>query len=209
MRAINKVKDEGNKNSNRGNDVHDSSEHFVRGNQPMAKPLEKFKDNFLELKESYDKGRVLLEENWGFDIDWGITDWFSDTIWLRMKLDAFEWKDDSQVAARAIDYKTGKRFGNEVKHAQQGQLYAIGAFMRYPTLQLLDVEFWYLDHNGKPVVWTYTREQAMKLMVGYNNRLLNVTTCTQFKPKPSKMNCMWCPYGKENGNAYCEWAHEA
>ena len=187
--------------------MHDNAEHFVRGNQKMGEPLKKFREKLIDLKEDFERGDVLVEENWGFTIDWQPTGWFADDIWLRMKLDAFRWLDADKTIADAIDHKTGKIFGNEVKHAQQGQLYAVGAFMRYPTLQVVHVKFWYLDH-GKETVRTYTREQAMKLFTGYNNRGLNVTTETRFSPKPSKMNCLYCPFGNENGNSACEWVFE-
>ena len=42
------------------------------------------------------------------------------------KLDAYVKEDDT--SARVIDYKTGKRFGNEIGHSQQCLLYAIAAF---------------------------------------------------------------------------------
>jgi hypothetical protein len=86
------------------------------------------------LRVLYAEGRVSLEGEWGFNKDWEPTSW--DSAWLRMKLDTMVyWAPDY---ATAIDYKTGKKFGNEVKHAEQMQLYALGAFMRHAELEVVD-----------------------------------------------------------------------
>lgn len=44
-----------------------------------------------------------------------------------------------------IDLKTGKRDHNEIKHAEQIQLYQL-----YPGLQQVTTELWYLDEEVMP-----------------------------------------------------------
>ena len=87
-----------------------------------------FEKEFAELRAGSLEGTVELEGQWGFTIDWTPTGWLSEDTWARIKLDAYVKEDDS--SARVIDYKTGKRFGNEITHSQQCLLYAIGAFMK-------------------------------------------------------------------------------
>jgi hypothetical protein len=95
-----------------------------------------------------------------------------------------------------IDYKTGRKFGNEIKHAEQVQLYAIATSIKYPDAETIDVELWYFDqkdgenytHESKPASkWLY----HLKL---FNNRGKRMMSETEFAPNPNAISCKWCPY---------------
>lgn len=195
--------------ANRGTMVHDACEAFVKGDGDLIKEMAKFADYFADLKVEYEAGDVKVEEDWGFDQDWQVTGWFDKNVWCRMKLDNFRviGKDENNnpVAGIATDYKTGKKFGNEVSHNQQGQLYAIGSFMRFPTLELVDVEFKYLDHGLNSKKKQYTRAKAMQFLASWQARAEKLTSDREFRPKPNKINCKWCPFGPQNGDGSCEW----
>ncbi len=195
---------------NRGIQVHDDAQLFVEGKIEITKDLAKFADYFADLKVKYEAGEVILEEDWGFDQDWQPTGWWDDDVRVRMKLDNFiTTSTDPEkgyiLTGTATDYKTGKKFGNEITHNQQGQLYAIGAFMRYPTLEACNVDFVYLDHglNSKPK--QYTRQKAMKFLPSWQKRFNKIFEDREFRPKPNKINCKWCQYGPQNGDGSCEW----
>lgn len=190
--------------ANRGTMVHDAAEKFVRGEGDFIKEMEKFREYFHTCKEIYNSGRMILEEDWGFNSDWNVTGYWDDDIWLRMKLDQFFWDADDKHRAKAVDLKTGKLFGNEVSHNQQGQLYAIGAFMRYADLQVCDVNFVYLD-QGKSKEKTYTRAKAMKFLPMWDKRAKSMTLANKFPPKPNSINCRFCPWGTSRGDGSCEW----
>ena len=115
-----------------------------------------------------------------------------------MKLDAFV--QTSPTTARVIDYKTGRRHGNEVKHTEQGQVYQLATFMRFPELQHITVEFWYVDHDETDIK-TYDRTMGTAYFEKYDRRFDAVTSCTDFKPNPNAFSCKWCAY---KGNA-CEF----
>lgn len=197
----------------RGSQIHQEAEDFVKGKGDFTKNLAKFADYFTEVKEEYEAGDVLVEEDWGFDIDWQPTGWFDPSVWCRMKLDNFRViardENNNPVAGIPTDYKTGKKFGNEVTHSQQGQLYAIGSFLRMPTLELADVEFVYLDHGIKSKPKRYTREKAMRFLPSWVARAEKLTSDREFRPKPNKINCKWCPFGPQNGDGSCEWGVDA
>ena len=161
----------------------------------------KFKDAFEMLQERYAEGKVELEGEWAFDKDWGITDWKAPDAWCRMKLDALYWESDT--SALVIDYKTGKKFGNEISHAQQGMIYAVGTFLRYEQLEFIEVAFWYLDHNDT-TKQRYSREQAMQFLPRITDRATIMTTDTELAPKPSPSNCKFCDFAK---NESCEWRY--
>lgn len=160
-----------------------------------------------EARERYAEGKAIVEENWGFTEDWTPCEFFGDNVWLRMKLDYFEWLDTDQTAAHGEDWKSGKSFGKDVAHKQQEILYVIGMFMRYPSLQYASFSFFYVDENKK-TFREYYRDQLQKLLPAYDKRGHNVTNETIFKPRPSRMNCKWCPYGLETGGGQCEFGYE-
>ena len=94
-------------------------------------------------------------------------------------------------------------FGNEISHAQQALTYAIGSFFKFPKLQHVQTELWYLDH-GEITKQAYTREEAMVFMPSLHSRAIAMTTATKFPPNPSPSACRWCSY--KNGEIpACQW----
>lgn len=186
----------------RGSVIHQEAEDYVAGKlEKLPLTLSKFTNEFEQLKELFADAQVELEGEWGFDIDWKPVGWVTPTTWARIKLDVLVNQDEQSV--RVIDYKTGKKYGNEIAHSQQGLLYAIGTFLRYPHVQFAQTEFWYLDH-GLTTKKSYTREQALQFLPNWHNRGVIMTTATQFDPNPSKYNCKWCSYKKGDEPA-CDW----
>lgn len=185
--------------NDRGTRIHEAAEIYVKEPDVGLVPeLKKFEDNFKNLKQLYQEGKVILEQEWAIDKDWQPAAWSSETTWCRAKLDAFVRLDESNGIA--IDYKTGKRFGNEVKHGEQVQFYQLLSFLRYPELESIRVELWYLD-LGEISAMTFTREQGIRFFEGFNKRGISMTTCEDFKPNPNKFSCQWCPYSpKRSGH---------
>lgn len=184
--------------NDRGSRIHDCAEMYVRGGVELVPELDKFKEQFEELRELFEQGRVQLEGEWAVTLEWEPTAWSSSDAWLRKKLDALVLSEDG-THARVIDYKTGRRHGNEIKHTEQGQIYQLATFLRFPEVQDITVEFWYTD-LGETDIKKYPRYQGTQYFKKYNDRLLAISTCTNFKPNPNAFSCKWCPY---NGNA-CE-----
>lgn len=190
--------------ASRGEQVHKCAEEYVNGlRHDLIPELKKYESEFEALKGEYLLGKVEQEGEWGFTIDWAKTGWMSPDVWARVKLDAYV--QVSATEARVIDFKTGKKFGNELKHNQQGLLYAIAAFMRDLELQFATVEFWYTDQKLTDMTKkTYTRDQALMFLPGFHNRGVKMTTETEFEPNPSKINCLWCSF-KEGEHPECRW----
>lgn len=187
----------------RGTRIHQTCEDFVNGKGDKLKEVDPFWEDDLEtLREEYSAGTVELEGDWGFDIDWQATGWWDENVWARIKLDAFRRLDET--TARVIDYKTGKKFGNEVHHTQQAQLYMVAAFMKYPEIDLIETEFFYLDQKDY-MKKTYPRSKLPLYLKKFTERAMKLTTATEFPAKPTKMNCRWCDYGPENGTGACPY----
>ena len=199
---VRKVREPSGPAAERGSKIHQEAEDFVNGKlTEFPGSLVKFEDEFHQLKKLYIDGQVELEGEWAFTVDWGQTKWMSTDCWARVKLDAYIQED--QTSARVIDYKTGKKIGNEIPPSQQCLLYALAAFMRSPELEYVSSELWYLDH-GETTTVPYTREEALMFLPGIHERAIKMTTCDDFAPNPSKNNCKWCSY-KKGDQPDCQW----
>jgi len=199
---VKKITEPTNPAAKRGSDIHQQAEDYVKGTlEEFPDTLNKFKKEFETLRELFAEAKVELEGEWGFSIDWKPVAWVEPRTWARIKLDALVHEDET--SARVIDYKTGKKFGNEIAHSQQCLLYAIGTFFRYPNLEFVQTELWYLD-KGETTIKQYTRAEAMHFAPGFHTRAIKMTTCVDFEPKPSKNACKWCSY-KQGDEPECKW----
>jgi len=152
----------------RGETIHKAAEDYIQGLTDTIIPELKHVAKVLEdLRELFkEQGKVSVEGEWAFTKEWVPTGWMSPDCWARIKLDVLVYQ--TPTSARVIDWKSGKKFGNEVTHGQQGLLYAIGAFMRDPQLEFCDVEFYYTDQN-EITKKSYTREQALMFLPGFHS----------------------------------------
>ncbi len=181
--------------NDRGTRIHQACEDYVNGKaDAQIKEMAKFAAEFEHLRHLYLSGIVSLEGEWAVDQNWVPTDW--RTGWHRSKVDAIVLPD--KYSAIVIDYKSGKRFGNEIKHAEQTQLYALNAVLRYPEIEEVTTELWYLDVDELTRA-TYTRAQILRFKPGFDKRGTALTTCTSFPPNPNVYSCQWCQYGPWNG----------
>jgi hypothetical protein len=195
----------------RGTEIHDKAENFITGQSgdDLPKELIKFKELFEDLRARYPEGLIHVEEDWAFTREWDETGWSDDNTWLRMKLDALDRQSDT--SAKVYDWKTGRKFGNEVKHGQQALLYVIATFIKYPELEFVEANMIYTD-KGEKMTTAYSRDQAMLFFDRYNLRFNQATTCVDFKPTPNASACKWCPHSKvQEGldDPACQWRYTA
>lgn len=185
--------------NDRGSRIHDHAELFVRGKEKMiVSEMRSFETEFNSLRESFKLGKVQLEGEWGMSKDWEPVDW--KDAWLRLKLDALVFL--SPTEAVAVDYKTGRKFGNEVKHAEQLSLYQLVTFMRYPKLETVHTELWYLDQDDITSV-TYHRNQGIRFRYKWDKRGSAMMDAVDFPPNPNVFSCKYCMYGPR-GSGVCE-----
>ena len=122
----------------RGLRVHDAAEAFVKEDILLIDELKSFEADFFAARELYrtTPHNCVVEEDWAFNDSWEATGWNSDDTWGRLKLDLGIIDDDYMDI---VDYKTGKKYAP--KHIQQGQLYAIVSFLRFPQLENITTKF--------------------------------------------------------------------
>jgi len=200
LKFIDKIPQEANPAADRGTSIHQLAEDFVRGTiKKLPTELSKFKDEFLVLRTLYKKKKVSLEGDWGFTDEWVPCEF--KEAWLRMKLDARVRLNVEQAVV--IDYKTGKRYGNEVKHGEQTILYGLAEILREPKVQEVTVELWYLDID-ELISTKYTRKNILRYLPQFEKRGLAITTATDFPPNPSLFVCKWCSFSPAKGGQ-CEF----
>jgi len=186
----------------RGNRIHAAIEHYIIGEtDTLSNEVKNFTSLINALRNEYAKGSVIIEDEWAYNQHWENTAYRSDQAWCRMKLDAM--RNESPTSAHIIDWKSGRKFGNEFKHGQQGQLYAIGAFLLYPKLQHITVEFVYVD-QAETLEKAYTRDEALLFLPSWTKRATKMTTENDFMPRPAISTCKWCPYREE----HCQWSQQ-
>jgi len=190
--------------ADRGTAIHTLAETFVKSEiEELPTELRRYENQFNKLRNEYTIGNVSVEQDWAFDFLWQAVGWADPQTWARMKLDACHLEDDT--SARVIDFKTGKKWGNEIKHNRQASIYALGAFYRYSNIEFVTTEFWYLDQPDAPTLNHYNRTQIRIIGPRIEARAIKLTSCIDFSPKPSESACRWCSYATDES---CEWSYK-
>jgi hypothetical protein len=144
----------------------------------------------------------LPEQQWGFDKLWKPVPFFEG--WLKLVADVVvPTPAVNPTLVTIIDFKTGKRVGNEPKHTMQTQLYLAAAAQVYPEAQEFASELWYLDHDLVFRSPTYNRDKLTALRLRWDTRARRMTEATEYPPKPSRPNCRFCDQKDR-----CEFAWE-
>jgi RecB family exonuclease len=185
----------------RGRDVHNTAEAYVdaeRKPRKMPTDLKLFEEEFLALrtlKKSKDT-EVFTEQQWAFDLNWQVVDWYADRAWCRIKTDATILDRFTDESVRVIDYKTGKiRTG----HEKQLELYAVGAFARFEWAHTVNAELWFLDQGEIKEIEFKRGAHYTKIRKRWESRVRRILADRIFKPKPDGYVCNWCPYAKKRG----------
>lgn len=185
----------------RGQRIHDVAKDIIEAAptscMPLTSELEKIGVALTALQRYAAANTVITEQKWGFDREWNPIEW--QHAWGRAILDVFV--PLSQTRGYIVDYKTGKYAYNEQKHFDQARLYAIACFFRYPKIETITAEFWYIDH-GVLLKWIFGRDIAMRSRLEYETRVLKMESDTQCVAKPdAKFGCRYCAY-----KPVCEFA---
>lgn len=195
--------------ADRGSAIHAQWEAYIRGDTDKLtdagkKPNHAYAD---ALRQAYADGTASVEDEWTFDHDWTVVTPKTPAVWAVFKLDVFV--QESPSSARVVDHKSGKSWGKEITHGEQGMMYAIAALMRDPALQFVSVEFNYVDEGQIINKGSWRREDLDIFLPRLTKRGHAMTSATQFPPTPSIHNCRWCRFKDEvlrdDGTPACTW----
>jgi hypothetical protein len=187
-----------------GHEAHTQAEEFVTKKlKTLPDRLKLFKKEFTHLL----KQEVKTEAQWAFDSQWRPVEWFSKDCWVRVVVDAFYIADKAPHATtkkavgpgscsmlKIVDYKTGKV---REESREQLSLYALAAFSKYPLIDEVEAEFWYLD-QGELVKLVYFRKDVPALQKEWAAKVVPMMGDRFFAPRPGDY-CRWCPHSKSRG----------
>src|SRR5690625_496968 len=180
----------------RGIRIHELAENYV--NNPLLRMPEELLNHearFKEARELKQRGAAHTEIGLGFDKDWrqAATDDFDNCVY-RLYADLVIHPNADSIMI--VDYKTGKKEGNEIAHHQQLMEYAVGFATAFPHLEMFYPQIWYLDlHPGENVMKkTFTRDQVMRASKRVRERHQTVLDARIFPATPSQRACYFCPY---------------
>lgn len=176
----------------RGKLIHKAAENYVKGHVDLAPELRPFKKQFEALKTL----DPITEKFRYFDSDWVPCQ--KEGYWLVVVSDATVIR---QTASLNIDYKTGRKYGNEVKHYGQVQLYAIADRCEYPQLDTFDTELWYIDKKDI-VPHGFTAKMLDDARARLDAEVHIMMSDTVHRPRPNKVTCKYCPYSPR-GTGVC------
>lgn len=189
----------------RGNRIHKSLEDFVTGatdiltNEPKA--IAPFQPALERLRLLYQHGMVSVEQDWVFNDAYEEIDKWDKSRYVWVKVD-FNVQDRENLLVITGDHKSGKSQYKAIEHVQQTQFYAGISALKYPWAQRHITELWYAD-EGWVRGASYTQEEALKFIGRFDTRAQRIYSDKLFRPNPSKLNCKYCPYGKQNGTGFC------
>ena len=187
--------------ASRGDDIHECIKDFIEGDSSRMPAIKGHVEYIEKLQERYfdHPDHLHMEERWAFDTNWTPCDWSSPQRWAKMKLDLCLFDPSKPTVAEVDDWKSGKKYGNEAKHRLQGQAYAIGTFMKFPSVEYVEVTFRYVDiARENTLKSSYTRESIAPLIVSWTNKGIAITGSTDFQPRPAPSNCEYCPFAPWN-----------
>ena len=101
-------------------------------------------------------------------------------------------------------HNTGKRFGNEIKHGEQTQMYALATFLKYPLVEHVTAELWYPDVNDLATL-DIVRPVGMRFLKPFDKRGRKMTEATEFPPNANAHSCRYCPYHPTRGSGDCQY----
>lgn len=179
----------------RGIRVHDELAAAISSGGNIPSEAKEFEEIVEMLREK----RAIVEQDHFFDNRWRPWPNGYRGHWLQVKQDAVVVEDEYVLTG---DWKTGKKFGNEVDHFNQMKLYSVAAWIMYPGRPEYACELWYLDQDD---VWSvsFTPQQLEKALGEFDKEVSAMFADKVFRPRPNKETCKYCPYGPQRGNSAC------
>lgn len=193
LRYIDKIPDPGNKFSQRGNEIHDQLEKVVKEGAPVPKEAE----HFAPLLHALAEQNPVCEKMFAFNDQWKPCE--RKDAWLYVKQDLMVVQPGEFLLT--VDYKTGRKDGNEAKHVAQKIIYSIAGWILHPGLPEYIAEMWYIDQKDI-TSRVFTEDVLEAARARLDGEVTKMFDERYFRPRPSVMVCKWCPYGPR-GSGHC------
>lgn len=181
----------------RGTMIHAKAENFVNGKiKGMPDELTNFKKEFMSLRREYKKGNGLTEPDISMNLDHSPSSKF-ESDWFVGFADFDHYVKGSEERT-VIDYKTGRQYPG---HQDQGHAYSMALLAMNPHIDLINVEFWYLDDKDEDTNvkhFNYNQKELPRMEKVWIKRIDRMYSDTKFKKTPFRW-CSSCSRNKKNG----------
>lgn len=167
-----------------GNQVHTAFENRINKGTPLPEGMEKF-EKYADFGPYMVKAEVKL----GITAGGHPCDFFSDTVWLRGKVDVFILHKDRLGIGYIRDWKTGKR-------REDPEELAIGAVLvkaDHPYLEIIKGDYVWLkdDAIGRQHDLSAT-DQKLEMLQAKIDEIEHQVEMDYMPPKQGPL-CGWCP----------------
>jgi len=212
LKHLDKIKEPGSEAMQRGTEIHDKAEAYIKGTTDVLDPrLGSFETELKAFREQYKKkiNGMVVEDTWAFTSNWDETSW-DDWVhcWVRIKLDCAHHLEFNTMVVS--DWKTGKIRQEMVEdYMEQLELYALAALLLHEHIEAVIPRLCFTDQGEiyprDPIV--YVRSEMEDLKKKWTKRVKPMMTDTVFAPRPND-KCRWCFYrasNKTNGGGQCKY----
>lgn len=142
------------------------------------------------IKSIYDKSKK--EEDFAFDKNLKLVGYWDKNAWLRGSADLY-FNDIESNKYTIIDYKTGKDHSeDELYGNDQGMMYAIAGFLKYPNVNTIDVKFIFVEHSTAKEMVFY-RAMFNEYIKDFYNKTKKIENSDIFNSNPSAL-CDFCDF---------------
>lgn len=172
-----------------GSALHKSLELACSSLTPLPPGMTVYQDVVDKVRSL--PGDKLYEQRMGINRSFEPTGFFADDVWLRVISDVLVLSEDGLRAA-VIDYKSGKIKSDMA----QLLLNAAVVFATYPTVQAVDVAYWWVCKGRKLTRATYYRVDLPEIWNKFLPRVKvyeQAVLAGEFPANPSGICKRWCP----------------
>jgi hypothetical protein len=189
----------------RGLLIHSTIERYI-ANEPGAELHDAISEKYLPVFNEFrdhPNGDRHVEYKLGLTTEWGVAPGFRSSAWCSMVLDAVrvgtDWRDkdhkDKESIAYVGEWKSGKP---KDRHTDQRKLYALGALIRWPFVDEVQVTTYYVEDTAPPQRLRIKPSAADKLKDLWKGRVEQMRGDHYCAPKPG-IHCNWCDFAKKKG----------
>jgi len=138
----------------------------------------------------------VLEEDFAFDKNLNLVPFKSPRGWMRGSADLYNVRASEPLL---VDYKTGQdKSETEGFGYEQGMVYAVYMFIKYPEIQSIKAVFVFIEHGTKREIYFYRSEFVSYIRYIFNNTK-KIENSKHFNENVSAL----CPFCDYDGTEHC------
>ena len=160
--------------------------------------LENFRNSALGMKieKLINHPDSVKEQDFAFNNKLELVGFWDKSAWLRGSADLYNIKLSQPII---IDYKTGKDKSNDEDFGyEQGMMYALYMFIKFPELTNIKAVFVFVEHSTKKEIF-YSREEFNSYIKLFYDKTKTLEETEIFKENVSAL-CNYCDY---NNTEFC------